>query len=90
MGASQKELTKNHLFANSIFSEDVEQMEKEKEFLNQRLDELIETEQQLLIKIGNALHVRKQENEEKKEKIKLLERKCEELEEFLLDNTIRY
>ena len=69
----------------SNFSETMKELKRENQLLNQRVDELIVVEQQLLMKISHALYIKRQENEEKKEKIKLLEHKCETLGEFLKD-----
>jgi formiminotetrahydrofolate cyclodeaminase len=63
----------------------IEQIETEFEKLDQKIEELIDTEQQLLNKISATFYLWKQKNEEKQERIKILERKCEELAEFLVD-----
>ncbi len=62
---------------------DIEQLDTEKELLNEKIDELMESEQQLLVRITNALHFRKQRNEELKERVKILQSKCTELTDFL-------
>jgi hypothetical protein len=86
--APQKELTEEYLFTDSNFWEEVEQLEKEKDLLNEKIEELMMAEQQLLIRISNAFLLKRQLNEELKEKVKLLERNCEELDKFLQSLTI--
>jgi len=81
--ASEKEIAKRDLFNKSIFSEDVERLEKENELLDKKIEELIEAEQQLLFRIVSAINFKRQINAEKKEQIKILEQKCGQLTELL-------
>ena len=70
-------------FTRENILKDIEHLDAEKELLNEKIDELMEAEQQLLVRITNALHFRKQRNEELKERVKILQSKCYELTEFL-------
>lgn len=79
----EKGLTEKYVYSNPDFLEVVGQLENENELLKQKIDELMVAEQQLLVRIDNALYLKRQRNAELKEKVKLLEHKCEELEEFL-------
>ena len=82
LGAPQRESTENY-FDHWNFSKYSEQLEREYALLNQRFYELIEIEAQLLRKISSAFYFWRQKNEEKKEKVRQLKRKSEELDEFL-------
>ena len=82
LGKPQRESTEN-CFAHLNFSEYSEQLEGEYTLLNQRYYELIEIEAQLLRKISNAFCFWRRKNEEKKEKVRMLKCKSEELDEFL-------
>ena len=84
LATPQKQISKNTPFTHLNLI-GLEQIETDNHMLDQRIEELIETEQELLTKISDTLYSWKQKNEEKKEKIKILERKCEELAEFLVD-----
>ena len=79
----KKELLKKHLSTPSKVLMNLEQLEKEEELLNQKIEELMEAEQQLLFRISNKLQFKRQRNEELKERAELLERNCEELTKFL-------
>lgn len=70
-------------FTHANILKDIEQLDQEKELLNERINELMDAEQQLLVRITNALHFRKQRNAELKERVNLLQTKCTELNEFL-------
>jgi len=89
IAATQKDLTK-YLFADSDFSEEVEHLEKEGELLGLKIEDLMEVEQELLVRISNALFLRRRRNEELKGRVKLLEQKCEELTEFLQNLVIHH
>ena len=79
----QKQIVKNTPFAHLNFM-GIEQIETDTEKLDRRIEELIDTEQQILNKISSTFYQWKQKNKEKQEQIKILERKCEELAEFLV------
>jgi len=86
----KKELIRKHLHTPFKVLMELDQMEKEEELLNQRKEELMEAEQQLLVRISNVLHSRRQRNKELKEEVGVLERNCEELTEFLESLHIYY
>lgn len=77
--APEKELTKKYLFSHLMVLERLEQLEKEEELLNQKKEELMDAEQQLWVRISNALHYKIQRNKELKEEVELLGRKYKEL-----------
>lgn len=79
---SQRDSTEN-CFTHWNFPEYTEQLEREYKLLNQRFYELVEIEQQLLRKISSSFYFWRQKNEEKKEKVRILKRKSEELDEVL-------
>ena len=81
--APEKELTKKYRFSHLMVLEHVEQLEKEEELLSQKKEKLMDAEQQLWVRISNALHYKIQRNKELKEEVELLGRKCEELTEIL-------
>lgn len=70
-------------FAHENILKDLEQLDQEKNLLSAKIDELIDAEQQLLVRITNTLYLRKKRNEELRERVKLLQSKCNELSEFL-------
>ena len=84
LATPQKQITENQPFSHLNLM-GIEQIETEFVKLDQKIEELIDTEQQLLNKISAAFYLWKQKNEEKQEQIKILERKCEELAEFLVN-----
>jgi hypothetical protein len=79
----EKELTKKNLITPFKFLEKLEQLEKEEELHNQKIEELMESEQQLLVRISNIVILEIQRNEELKEQVEVLERNCGELTKFL-------
>ena len=87
LAAPQKQITENPPFTHLNLM-GIEQIETDNEKLDRKIEELIDTEQQLLNKISAAFYLWKQKNEEKHEQIKILERKCEELAEFLVNLSI--
>lgn len=84
LATPQKQITKNQPFTHLNLI-GIEQIETDNERLDRKIEELIDTEQQLLNKISSTFYLWKQKNEEKQEQIKILERKCEELAEFLVN-----
>jgi hypothetical protein len=79
----EKELIKNHLFTPFKILENIEQLEKEEKLLNQKIEELTESEQQLLFRISKVLNFKIQRNKQLKEQVEILERNCGELTKFL-------
>jgi hypothetical protein len=68
----------------------LEQLEKEEKVLDQKKEELMESEQRLLVRISNILQFRIQRNKELKEQVQLLDRNCDELAKFLRGLLIYY
>jgi hypothetical protein len=58
--------------------------------LDQKKEELMESEQRLLVRISNILQFRIQRNKELKEQVELLDRNCDELAKFLKSLLIYY
>lgn len=77
-------------FTHENILKDLEQLDQEKDLLSAKIDELMDAEQQLLVRITNALYLRKKRNEELRERVKLLQSKCDELSEFLQSITYSY
>ena len=82
LGTTQRASTENG-FSHLNFSEYSEQLEREYALLNQRFYELVDIEAKILRKISNTFYFWRQKNEEKKEKVRQLKRKSEELDELL-------
>jgi hypothetical protein len=82
LGAPQGDSIENN-YAYWSFSEYSEQLEREYALLNQRFHELVDIEACLLRKISNVFYFWRRKNEEKKQKVRQLKRKSEELDEFL-------
>jgi len=75
----EKELTEENQNAHLNALENIERLEKEEELLIQEKERLIGAEQQLWVRISDAIQNRRQRNKELKEEIEQLRRRCEEL-----------
>jgi hypothetical protein len=79
----KKELVAKHTHIPFKVLVELDHLETEEELLNLKKGELIEAEQQLLVRISDILYFRRHKNKELKEEVEILERNCKELTEFL-------